>query len=112
MPSFHQACDRASHHAIGVPTSSRMIVAVAASSMVSRIAVQISGDSASNDLVRALYLVSVSLDDGRGFRASEERHEAERRVAGLALLQQHCILPDRCIQVLRHHPLGTGFVVD
>ena len=42
------AGERASHHAIGVPTSSRMTVVMAASSIVRRIAVQISGDSASN----------------------------------------------------------------
>jgi hypothetical protein len=43
--SFQRACERASHHAIGVPMTRRMSVVVAASSSGSRTGCAMSGGS-------------------------------------------------------------------
>ena len=48
--SFHHALERASHHATGVPTMSRMMVVIAASSIVRRTGCQISGGKPSMPL--------------------------------------------------------------
>ena len=47
-PSFHQARDRASHQAIGVPTMRRITVVSVANAIVRRMAIQISEGRAAN----------------------------------------------------------------
>src|SRR5215467_8416932 len=95
-PSFHQTRVRASHQAIGVPTTRSTAVVIVASSSVRRTATQTS-DGRPSTLPSAVRDVTVFLDNHLCFGAFQEVDECRCRRVLLALLQQHCTLGDRYI---------------
>src|SRR5215470_16052923 len=97
-PSFHQTRVRASHQAIGVPTTRSTAVVIVASSSVRRTATQTSGGRPSTlPSTMRIRHVTVFLDNRLCFGAFEEVDECRGRRVLLALRQQHCTLSDRLI---------------
>ena len=71
--SFHQDLERASHQAIGTPTTSRITVVSVANSIVRRIAVQVSGERADTaSSAPGVDDVAVFFDDAAGLGALKE----------------------------------------
>src|SRR5450631_985366 len=53
--------------------------------------------------------IAILRDDGTCFRPPEEGDKSARSLVRGPALKQHRILPDRRIEVLRHHPARAGF---
>src|SRR5271170_3286176 len=100
--SLNQAFERASHQASGVATTSTKSVEMVASSIVSLIGTQMSGDRPSTP--RSLGSVAELRDDRGRFRTLEESEESLRRLAVRSRLQEHRVLTDRRMEVFRNLP--------
>src|SRR5262249_30343958 len=115
--SFQRARERASHHAIGVPTTSRRMVVINASASVSRI-----GDQSSSKLsiaphslraVPALFNpVAEFLDHDQSLGALEEVEERTGGIVARSRREKHGVLPDGGVKICRNDPARSTRPLD